>query len=88
MFRREQKATHTLRRAKNFMIGRKCSPSDKMMLLKGKKNIGGLWSICRYCVIVKNLRMDMPDSGNVEIKVSHPLQCVLMKNTAEKCKCS
>lgn len=32
--------------------------------------------------------MDMSDSGNAKNKVYHPLQCVLMKNIAEKCKCS
>lgn len=38
-------------------------------------------------MIVKTLRVDMADSGNAKNKVSHPLQSVLMKNTAEKSKC-
>lgn len=74
---------------KNVKIGRQCSPSDKMMLLKKKKiKLLDYWCICKYCVIVKHLRMDISASGNAKNLVSHPLQYVLTENTAEKCKCS
>lgn len=89
IFRRERKDTHKYYDAlKNVIIVGKCSPSDKLSIINAIKrnNVYCIYKyadhqyVCRYYMIVKNLRMDMSNCSNARNKVSHPLQCVAMKN--------